>query len=274
MKMKPQMHTDKLGFILFLTLSLTPMPLTNHTFLITRPSNQAKQLCTQIENLGGRCVLLPTIAIQPLPPEKIIRAISHLSPQIDKIIFTSANAVHPIMPHWSQIDVNTSIFAIGPGTARTLADFQIAAQIAAKFNSEGLLALPELQKVRNQQIVIFSGIGGHTLLTDELTKRGAKVTKIAVYQRACPSPTDPFPPLKDIWVVISTSMESLKNLWEMVGTKNQTALKEKQLLVINHDMAAYASQLGFKHPPWVADNASDEAILAAIVSECHKYPAT
>jgi uroporphyrinogen-III synthase len=232
---------------------------THSVFLITKPEHQAKNLCAQIENLGGRCILFPTLTIKTLPAEQIAKAISQLS-STDKIIFTSANAVHPVIPHWSALS-SAAVFAVGPGTASALANLQITAKIPTEFSSEGLLALPDLQTVHHQQIVIFSGIGGRTRLQEELKKRGATVQKIAVYQRECPVLTAIFPPIEKISLVISTSEESLKNLWAMVGPEGQTWLKEQRLLVISTEMQRLAQRLGFKHPAIRADNASDEAIL-------------
>lgn len=250
----------------------TLKPCTNHTFIITRPIHQAKNLSAQIENLGGKSLLFPTLNIQPLSLEGKI----DLFPQIDKVIFTSANAVCSVMPHWEKIQPIPAVFAIGSGTAKALANFQIFAKTPTKaeFNSEGLLKLPELQTVKNQCIVIFSGVGGRELLLEELTKRGAKVEKIAVYRRECPALPDTFPPSENISLIISTSSESLKNLWQMAGAKGQVWLSQQPLLVISKSMATLAQELGFKCKALVANNASDEAILVAIVAWCSKYRAS
>lgn len=248
-------------------------PLTKHIFLITRPSHQAKNLITQIENLKGQSLLFPTLTIVPRSFEQIAKAILNLNTKkIDKIIFTSANAVYPVMPHWEKIKSAPTVFAIGSGTAKALASFQISVKIPAtgQFNSEGLLNLPELQMVQNQQIIVFSGMGGRHFLIEQLKKRGACVKKIVVYHRTCPMMMGVFPPAENISLIISTSAESLKNLWQMVGSQGQIWLCEQQLLVISDHMAALALKLGFKHKPLVASNASDEAILSVITTWCGK----
>lgn len=250
-----------------------PKPCSGHTFLITRPEHQAKNLYTQIKDLGGQGILFPTLIIQPFSSEQIIQSINHLPSIIDKIIFTSKNAVHFVMPHWKKITSHPAVFAVGPSTLKALANFEIIAKmpLMAQFNSEGLLNLRALQAVDNQQIVIFSGVGGRTLLADELVKRGAHVKKIAVYKRECPIFTGVFPPSENISLIISTSSESLKNLWKMVDRENQIWLSKQELLVVSEDMKMLALELGFQHMPLVANNASDEAILSAILAWCDKY---
>jgi uroporphyrinogen-III synthase len=243
-------------------MSLNYKPYSGLTFLLTKPEQQAKNLCTSLESLGGRCLLFPTLAIEVFPPAKIAPIIAKLPPT-EKVIFTSSNAVSPVMPYWEKFKNVSVTFAVGSGTAKTLANFHIIAKLPAKFTSEGLLELPELQVVKNQHITIFSGVGGRDLLPKELKKRGAVVEKVAVYRRSCPMVAAEFPPLSAISLIISTSEESLVNLWQLMGVSQQAWLKEQHLLVVSPKMQVLAQRLGFKHQPILADNATDAAILKA-----------
>lgn len=239
-------------------------PFSHQIFILTRPAHQAENLRTQITHLGGVCILFPTLSIILLDAPTIENAILKLHPPIDKVIFTSANAVHPTIPFWCHLQPSL-VFATGPGTAKALSQYQIHAHTpATEFNSEGLLALPALQQVAGQQIVIFSGIGGRNLLTDALKQRGAKVKKIAVYRRDQPLPPTKWPLPDKIDCIISTSQESLKNLWAMADGQQQIGLSEQRLLVISPEMGDQARMLGFKGEILVANNASDAAILAAL----------
>lgn len=241
------------------------MRLTNLTFLVTRPEHQAKHLCGLLEELGGVCVVQPALTIVPLP-ENITAALTQSPNAIDAIIFTSANAVYPVMPYWQKIHTN-HVFAIGPGTATALAEFSITAQQPTdqQFNSEGLLALPALNNVAQQQIIIFSGEGGRTLLQDTLQQRGAVVEKISVYRREIAIPKQTLPALKNIDLVISTSRESLLALTQLYAT-SLVALQQRPLLVISHDMAALAKKLGFTAEIMTANNSSDAAIVDAALA--------
>jgi uroporphyrinogen-III synthase len=237
--------------------------LTNLSFLVTRPEHQAQDLIWLLEKLGGTCILFPTLTITPLPAN--ITA-AQLSGRVDKVIFTSANAVSPVMPHWQDIQAD-AVFAIGPGTANALAEFSIDAQQPAdqQFNSEGLLALPALGDVAGQRIVIFSGEGGRALLLETLQQRGAQVEKIAVYRREVATPTQPLPELKNIDLIISTSGESLTALTQLYAASTNE-LRQRPLLVISPTMAVLAQELGFSGEIIVAENSSDAAIVEAILA--------
>jgi uroporphyrinogen-III synthase len=232
-------------------------------FLITRPQHQAENLCALIEAKGGRCVRLPTLAIQPYPPEKIATHLASLD-KPDIVIFTSANAVSPVLPYWHCIKPTATVFAIGPATAHALAQAQITAQIPAEFNSQSLLALPALQAVQHKRMLIFSGKGGRNLLKQTLQQRGAIVKKVAVYRRECPTISSLLDFEEEIACIISTSCASLKNLWAMAGTQKQAWLKAQRLLVISQKMMQLAKKLRFTQPPLQAKNASDTAIVEAL----------
>ncbi|HVV69868.1 MAG TPA: uroporphyrinogen-III synthase [Gammaproteobacteria bacterium] len=248
-------------------------PLSTLTFLITRPAQQAHNLCANIETLGGNCIVFSTLEISPLPElqQLLLPILSNLA-NVDKVIFLSANAVRFVMPYWPDNCKIPPVFAIGPGTAKMLAEFRIKSHTpyANAFNSEGLLSLPELQVVAGQKIVIFSGLDGRMLLENTLKAREARVKQVAVYQRNLP-PVD-FQAhlsqwqLETIACIISTSSESLNNLWLIAGKEGQAWLRNQQLLVISRSMAELAQKLGFLLAPLIAANASDSAILDTLLA--------
>src|SRR4029453_8518581 len=103
-------------------------------------------------------------------------------------IFISTNAVEYGAPDAKRWPTTLVTFAPGPGTAEALAAVGIAdARIpAGQFDSEGLLAFPELADVEGKRIVIFRGDDGRELLGDTLRARGAQVEYVACYRRAKP----------------------------------------------------------------------------------------
>ena len=138
------------------------------------------------------------------------------------------------------------------------------------FNSEALLALPAMQDVSGQRIVIFRGDGGREYLADTLRERGARVEYIAAYRRVRPESDNAH--LLQLWrhqqisIVLVNSAESLKNLWEMVGTTGRSLLTRTPLLVVSERLVGLAGELGFVDPPVVADNATDQAVLDALLA--------
>ena len=78
--------------------------------------------------------------------------------------------------------------AIGPTTAAELERHGASRVLTphARYDSESLLALPEMQAVGGQKILIFRGVGGRELLADELRARGADVRFAECYRRINP----------------------------------------------------------------------------------------
>jgi uroporphyrinogen-III synthase len=74
--------------------------------------------------------------------------------------------------------------AIGTGTAAALQRAGIVdACVPERMDSEGLLALPELQRLRDCSIGLLSAPGGRDLIAPSLRKRGARLIRADVYAR-------------------------------------------------------------------------------------------
>lgn len=251
-------------------------PLHGLNVLVTRPIHQAQNLYEKITALGGRCTLFPTITIVPITPSAANTTHVHNALHTaDKIIFVSSNAVTSVMSDWpsefsaKQIGASKQIFAIGASTAHTLLQHNIHANIptSGRFHSEGLLALPQMQGVKGEHIVILKGEGGRILLADTLEARGAYVTQIEVYRRQLAS-SDVIPILQQcqktpLDFVISTSCESLENLYLLFATQGKDWLLQQRLLLVSQRVQLRAEQLGFQHTV-VAANATDDAIVEAL----------
>lgn len=253
--------------------------LSNKLFLITRPASRGEGLVRLLSEAGGECILFPTLDITVFPFQRVVSQLGKIFNLVDKVIFTSVHAVQERIVDlcYAEIFSRATVLAIGGATAEALRQKNVNPIVprVGEHHSEGLLALPMLQQVAGQCIVVFSGAGGRALLERHLRKRGAQVMKISVYRRGCPVRRK-FPPVTRVSYIISTSQESLSNLWQMAGIEGQPWLKEQHLVVISHAMKALAIKLGFVHPPIVSQGASDEAIYEAIVSEvgstCDSYP--
>ena len=85
------------------------------------------------------------------------------------MIFISANAVRfglaLVDDYWPQLPTGLNWYAIGVATAAVLARHGIAAITPRRFmSSEGLLAVPALQHVSDQRVLIVKGEGGRECL--------------------------------------------------------------------------------------------------------------
>lgn len=248
-------------------------PLAGVGVLVTRPAHQADELCALIEAAGGRALRFPTLAISAAPDTAAARAALAALEHYDLVLFVSANAVQQAVALRPAADWPAGLrcAALGTGTARALARQGLPAQLVAPppHDSEALLALPQLQELSGQRILIIRGAGGRELLGKTLRARGAAVNYAEVYQR-----TRPDSDARDIlaaWaqgavnIVTVTSGEALHNLVAMLGESARARLLATPLVVVSGRMVQQALALGFTSPR-LAEAAGDAALMAALIA--------
>jgi uroporphyrinogen-III synthase len=234
--------------------------------LVTRPAHQAGRLCALVEARGGRAIRFPALeirdALDPAAAEDLLRAAN----AFDLVLFVSANAVERAAPHLPR-PLRPALGGVGEGTARALQAHSLEPALipTTSADSEGLLALPELQAMRGQRVLIVRGEGGRALLGDGLRARGAEVRYAEVYRRALPA-ADPTPLLaawpQQVQVAVASSREILDNLVVLVGEAGRPLLEQTPLVVVNERTAAHARALGLRRVI-VAGGPGDEALVAA-----------
>jgi uroporphyrinogen-III synthase len=242
--------------------------------LVTRPQHQAHNLCRLIEEQQGVAVAFPTLEIVAANNrDRIAEVLANLH-RFQWVVFISANAVNfALLTNDGKIDQfrNAQIAAIGQATAKALAAAGLTADLlpAHGSDSRALLAMPAMQQVSGQRILIVRGAGGLDTLRQELNHRGADVDYLDVYQRAIP-PADPAPVLdllkqNRLDLIIATSGEAVKNLLIMLGEKNQNLALTIPLVVVSDRIRQIAENTGFERI-FVTDSPSDTAILNKIIT--------
>lgn len=166
------------------------LPLAGRTIAVTRPPEQATKLTAAIEAAGGSVISFPLLDIKGLESlNDFYAAVTPLS-QFDWAVFISSNAVQHGMPLLQQagIPAQLKFAAIGPTTAASLQGFGIAEILTPleRFDSEALLALPALQQMQGQRVLIVRGVGGREVLAETLKLRGAEVVFGECYRRVNP----------------------------------------------------------------------------------------
>jgi len=244
-------------------------PLHGRHIVITRPIGQAGKLTGLIKQAGGEVVSFPLIEIAPLDNYQAFEAVMSSLNAFGWAIFISSNAVQNAMPLVSKLKLpsNLKFAAIGPSTAAELSKFGIQNTLIPqdRFDSESLLALPEMQAVNNQKVMIFRGVRGREVLADTLKSRGAEVHFAECYQRINPQ--------KDLSTItmlsqqglldaiVITSSEAMRHLLAMAN--NQEWLKNVKLCVNHARIAEETNQLGLN--VHVATAPGDEAMLACLI---------
>jgi len=166
-----------------------PGPLAGVTVVVTRARAQASELAARLRTLGARALETPAIRISatsdPLP------ALAGF----DLICLTSANGVQQLFERLAargedaRALAGARVAAIGPGTARTLREHGVIADIVPeRFVAEGLIeALAEIPVSR---VLIARAAGARDVLPDALAARGAEVEVVSLYETLA-EPIDP-----------------------------------------------------------------------------------
>lgn len=246
---------------------MTEKLLTGLKIVVTRPRTQAVQLVQSITTLGGNVMLFPLLEITPAVDQAALRKQASRIAQFDLAVFISPNAVQYGMAAIraaGDLPAALKIATVGQGSAKALQVLGVTNIITPteRFDSEGLLALPELQSITGWRVLIFRGDGGRALLGDTLKARGATVEYVTCYRRSKPQ--------LDMAVLLDdapdaatvTSSEALDYLWQMLDDKTKTILRDTPLFVSHQRIADLAHQQGWRQVHLTG--AGDDGLLSAL----------
>jgi len=254
--------------------SRVSQPLAGLKIAVTRPRDQAGLLARRIEQAGGIPLLFPLLDIAAVQDQRALHEqLSRLS-RFDLAIFISPNAVRYGMEaiHAAGgvpaggVPQNLKVATVGQGSAKALRELGIDEVIAPteRFDSEGLLALPELRDVAGWRVLILRGDGGRELLGDTLRARGAAVEYAACYRRSRP--------LQDVAVLLEsgpdaltvTSSEALGYFWQMLDDAQRKGICGQPLFVPHQRIAELAQRQGWRRV--LLTDAGDDGLLSALVA--------
>lgn len=240
-------------------------PLAGLGLLVTRPARQAAAFAQKLAALGALPIIYPAIVILPPADRSRLDAAHATLQHYDFAFFVSTNAVEYGAPPSGRWPVGLVAFAPGPGTAEALASVGIVnvRVPSTTFDSEGVLALPDLADVRDQRGIVFRGEGGRDRLGATLRSRGAHVDQVACYRRARPTGgADGLIEAFDagrVHAVTITSSEGLDNLLAVLGSNGRTLLQHVPMFASHPRIAEHARALGMR----AVDTAGGDAGLIA-----------
>jgi len=221
------------------------------TLLITRPAGTGAAFARRVRAQAGTAVSLPGLALRaPTDPQHVLVALRGAR-VADAWLFTSPAAVrfaYAVAPAL-RIAQRARVFAIGAGTRAALARHGVAAIAPERSDSEGLLALPGLGRVRGQRIVLVGAPGGRDLIAPALRARGAVVEAIHVYRREPPRLTrrhfDALAAADDPLITLLSSGEALANLVAALPPPLLARLRAQTIVVSSARLAGAARAAGF-----------------------------
>jgi uroporphyrinogen-III synthase len=244
-------------------------PLRGARVAITRPVGMGLGAARRARALGGIAFSLPGSSLRAIENPRDARAILREALRCDCVIFASPAAVRfaaGVVP----LRTRAQPVAPGMGTAAALKRVGLKeVSIPERADSEGVLALPAMQRVRGQRIGIVGAPGGRDLLRRGLTARGAEVVVAHVYRRV-PARLDRrhLDPLMrgraPLYVPLS-SAEALRHLLEILPDAARGKFLGGTAIASSARMESAAKNAGFARVVR-AESAHDADLVAAIVA--------
>lgn len=244
--------------------------------LVTRPEDAGQHLTEMLNKAGVAAIYAPFIKIEAGEqlndvPQKLQQLAAS-----DYVISVSQYAVqyaHQVLQNtgfgWRK-DVH--YFAVGRKTAALLSEAtqQPAHYPFANENSEGLLALPQMQNCNGRRVIILRGQSGRELLPQQLPQRGAAVETVACYCRQAQQLSEAelkFFSRAGIDTIVVTSGEILRYLLDFIPKSEHNWLMSCKLVVISDRLMQLALEAGWQQDKIILTEKADNlSLLKTILS--------
>ncbi len=208
-------------------------PLHARRVVVTRARAQASGLAATLRALGAEVVELPAIRIEPrIDSAEVAEAVASLH-SYALVCLTSANAVGLLFEAMAaqgrdaRALSGATVAAIGPGTARALADRGLIADIVPeRFVAEALVEALEAVEVRGRPVLLARAASARDVLPRALRERGAEVDDIALYETVRERPSAAaVEAAQGADYVTFTSASTVTNLTEALGERFPSAAR-------------------------------------------------
>lgn len=166
-------------------------PLLNRTIVITRSAEQSENTTNIFNDSGANVVLFPTIKItNPESFDLFDNAVKTFN-EFDYLIFTSANAVQKFSERINELYISLNydkinVVVTGSKTAEICKEKNIKIDfIPDEFSAEAIVENLK-EEIKNKKVFIPCSAIARKELSEGLTRAGAIVTKVSVYDVGIP----------------------------------------------------------------------------------------
>ncbi len=237
------------------------------TLLLVRPQAQAAQQAQRLAAAG--ITALPFCVEDTVADERALSALPQQAASADWLVFISPSCIELAWPHLAGRPLAANLACVGRASADKLTALSGRAVLHPPHgnDSDALLALPPLQQLAGQTVLIVRGDGGRPQLGETLARRGAQMHYAEVYRRV---------PVAADWALFDrlaasapppalliTSSHSAALLFRQAGTARQHALLACRFIALHPRIAATLQQLGVAQPLLAADEGALHALFAA-----------
>lgn len=243
----------------------TPQPTLLPTLLLVRPAAQAAQQAQRLAAAG--ITALPFSVEDTVADERALSALPQQAAAADWLVFVSPSCIELAWPQLAGLPLAAKLACVGRASADKLAALsgRTVLHPPQGNDSDALLALPPLQQLSGQTVLIVRGDGGRPQLGETLARRGARVHYAEVYRRV---------PVEADWTLFDrlaasnpalliTSSHSATLLFRQAGAARQRALLGCRFIALHPRIAATLQQLGVTRPLLAADETALCALFAA-----------
>ncbi|WP_158684690.1 uroporphyrinogen-III synthase [Pseudoalteromonas sp. T1lg48] len=238
--------------------------------VVTRPQGKGQELADLLSAQGHKVTQCPVLNIEYLDSDE--QQLATLD-EADIAIFVSQDAVTGLYQQRASLPASLQCVAVGEATAEAIeSHFQYRALVPEQHDSEGVLALPQLQQVDGKSVVLVKGRGGRTLIAKTLKQRGAFVNPLVVYERSAAQPSS------DAWLkqwqqdkvdaLVITSNSSVDAIFASQDPQLLQWLKSRHFYIVSARTGAHLEQQGVASDHIsIAAGVTNQAIAACIDSE-------
>ena len=230
------------------------------TIILTRPAGQNQSLRDYFEKQNWQVMEKPCLSIDSNPDLCTKQMSQHLL-SCDFMVVTSVNALR-FEPLPSPLP---KAYGIGPATQRKLEALGAQSlEIPRQFSSDGLINLLKQQDLHNKDIALLSRLHSQSPIRHFCETQAKSCQLWETYQSNTTIIDFSDVSTSGPATIVFTSLLGLKSWLNQLPLTHRNWFKQQQTLVVSKNMLAFCQSWGMMEVPLLADNATDQAIIARI----------